>query len=67
LYMHQREVLTELADVLVSQGAASLDHAFADDFRKAPDEVARRRVIVDQVASLTDQSALAWHERLVVR
>ena len=25
----------------------------------------RKRVVVDQVASLTDQSALAWHDRLV--
>ena len=30
----------------------------------APDDDARKRVIVDQIASLTDQSALAWYERL---
>ena len=66
LYMHQREMLTELADVLASRGASALDYAFADDFRHASNDVARRRVIVDQVASLTDQSAMAWHQRLVV-
>ena len=29
------------------------------------DDDARKRVVVDQVASLTDQSALAWHQRLI--
>ena len=27
-------------------------------------DAARRRVVVDQVASLTDGSAAAWHQRL---
>jgi dGTPase len=66
MYTHQREVLTELADELVVRGADALDHAFADDFRKTSDDGEQRRVIVDQVASLTDQSALAWYQRLVV-
>jgi len=66
IYTQQREVLTELADELQRRGADALDHAFADDYRRAPNETTRMRVIVDQVASLTDQSALAWHERLVV-
>jgi dGTPase len=65
LYTQQRQVLTQLADVLAEQGAPALDHAFADDYRRAASDSSRRRVIVDQVASLTDQSALAWHERLV--
>lgn len=65
LYTRQREILTELADALARRSPDALDHAFADDFRRADDEIARRRVIVDQVASLTDQSAVAWHERLV--
>jgi dGTPase len=65
LYTQQRRVLTQLADVLAERGAPALDHAFADDYRRAASDSSRRRVIVDQVASLTDQSALAWHERLV--
>ena len=67
IYAQQREVLTDLANILAARGADALDHAFADDFRRASDETARRRVIVDQVASLTDQSAMAWHQRLVTR
>lgn len=66
IYTQQREVLTELAQELSRRGADALDHAFADDYRRASDETARLRVIVDQVASLTDQSAFAWHERYVV-
>ena len=39
--------------------------AFADDWAAAGDDAARRRVVVDQIASLTDASAVAWHARLV--
>ncbi len=35
-----------------------------EDFDAADSDAARLRVIVDQVASLTDSSALAWHARL---
>ncbi len=65
VYAHQREVLTELADKLWSMGASGLDRAFADDWNASADDAARKRVIVDQIASLTDQSAFAWHERIV--
>ena len=65
VYTHQREVLTELADKLWSMGPAGLDRAFADDWTSAADDAARKRVVVDQIASLTDQSAFAWHERIV--
>ena len=64
LYTQQREVLTELADALLAD-PSQLDPGFAGDWRDATDDAARVRVIVDQVASLTDQSANAWHSRLV--
>jgi dGTPase len=41
-----------------------MDTAFRADWHLAPDDRARKRVVVDQVASLTDQSALVWHARL---
>ncbi|QTX04850.1 deoxyguanosinetriphosphate triphosphohydrolase [Agromyces archimandritae] len=65
IYAEQRVVLAGLAEVLSETGAAHLDPGFAADWRAAADDAARTRVIVDQVASLTDQSALAWYERLV--
>ena len=36
----------------------------ADVFDAAPDDAARLRVVADQVASLTDASAVALHARL---
>ena len=65
LYVQQREMLTELADALWGTGPTSLDPGFASDWSEADSDVGRRRAVVDQVASLTDQSAGTWHERLV--
>ena len=65
IYARQRAVLVELADALWQSGPAELDRAFADDFVAAAHDAARRRVIVDQVASLTDHSAMTWHERVI--
>jgi dGTPase len=60
----QREVITELVAALRDQAPAALDPTFRADHLAAPDDAARLRVVVDQVASLTDGSALAWHSRL---
>ncbi|MFG6476621.1 deoxyguanosinetriphosphate triphosphohydrolase [Microbacterium sp. P06] len=64
LYKEQRGVLKRLATALWER-PDSLDAIHADDFAGADDDAARRRVVVDQVASLTDQIAIAWHGRLV--
>lgn len=64
IYTRQRAILTELADILESSGPEHLDYGFADDWNAATTDAQRKRAIVDQVASLTDQSAMAWHERL---
>jgi dGTPase len=64
LYARQRGVLTELADALLTD-PSRLDVGFAADWAEAGDDTARKRVVVDQVASLTDVSAIAWHERLI--
>ena len=65
LYREQRELLLRLATALWDRGPDALDQVFASDFRTAQSDDARRRVVVDQVASLTDQVALEWHRRLV--
>lgn len=64
LYREQRRVLKRLASALW-ENPESLDTLHAPDFDAATDDTARRRVVVDQVASLTDQLAIAWHGRLV--
>ncbi|MFV0320622.1 MAG: deoxyguanosinetriphosphate triphosphohydrolase [Microbacterium sp.] len=65
LYKEQRRLLKRLATALWEAGSDALDPVFAADLAMAGDDAARRRVIVDQVASLTDQYAIGWHERLV--
>jgi len=61
----QRELLAELAAVLADRGPDALERTFADDWHDAADDAGRLRVVVDQVASLTDASAILWHDRLV--
>ncbi len=65
VYAQQRETLIELASVLWDRAPEGLDAGFAADFTMAASDVQRKRAIVDQVASLTDQSAMAWHARLL--
>jgi dGTPase len=65
LYERQRTVLTELLDALWVAKGDGLDSMFASDWEAAGTAEQKRRVVVDQVASLTDQTALVWHERLV--
>lgn len=61
----QRELLAELVAALVDR-PDRLDAAFAHDHAEAPDDAARLRVVIDQVASLTDSSALTWHRRYAI-
>ena len=65
LYEQQRDLLSELADVLLWTGPRNLDSGFKADWDAAANDEQRKRAVVDQVASLTDQSAEAWHTRLV--
>ncbi|RGC66082.1 Deoxyguanosinetriphosphate triphosphohydrolase [Micromonospora sp. MW-13] len=64
-YERQRQILAELVAVLTHRAPEALDEVFAPLWRAAPDDAARLRVVIDQVASLTDPAALAWHERLL--
>lgn len=64
LQVRQRELLAELVALLAERGGDALDDTFAADWRAAADDAARLRVVIDQVASLTDASAAAWHTRL---
>ena len=60
----EREVITELA-LAVERGApATLDPVFQPAWDAAGDDEERRRVVIDQLASLTDTSALTLHARL---
>ncbi|HEV7898668.1 MAG TPA: deoxyguanosinetriphosphate triphosphohydrolase [Planosporangium sp.] len=61
----QQEILRELVAVLTLRAPDPLDAVFAPRWRTAADDSARLRVVIDQVASLTDPAAADWHRRLV--
>jgi dGTPase len=61
----QQEILRELVAVLTRRAPDVLDPVFAPLWRAAGDDAARLRVVVDQVASLTDPAAVDWHRRLL--
>ena len=60
----ERELLTELAHAIERGAPRTLDPLMRPAWDAAATDAARRRVIIDQVASLTDTSAIAWHHRL---
>ncbi|WP_153530820.1 deoxyguanosinetriphosphate triphosphohydrolase [Actinomadura macrotermitis] len=60
----QRELILELADLLLAGAPATLDPAFRQAFVEAEDDAARLRAVVDQLASLTDTSAITRHRLL---
>lgn len=67
IYDWQRELLTELADALLASNGSNLDVYCTAAWSQCQSDKERHRVIVDQVASLTDQSAITLHNRLVTR
>jgi dGTPase len=60
----EREVIAEVAEAVLAGAPVTLEMLFRHEFESAPDDQARMRVVIDQIASLTDTSALAWHHRL---
>jgi dGTPase len=64
LQARQRDVVTELVERLDDGAPRALDPAFVPAWEAAADDAARRRVVVDQVAVLTDAQAGTWCARL---
>jgi dGTPase len=65
LQEQQRELLTELVEVLALKAPEVLDPALHGAWERASDDQQRLRVVLDQVASLTDAQARSWHQRHV--
>jgi dGTPase len=64
-YDRQRQILTELVAALSERAPEHLDPMFTPIWKAAGDDAARLRVVIDQVASLTDHAAVEWHRTLV--
>jgi dGTPase len=63
----EREVIAELAMTIYEEAPVTLDPVLRPSWEAADSaglEAERRRVVIDQVASLTDKSAIVWHHRL---
>jgi dGTPase len=64
IYVGQRTILRDLFEHLLRQAPESLEGEYRYDFAEAADDAARARVVIDQVAALTDSSALLEYDRL---
>ncbi len=63
-YAKQQIVIKELVEMLHTHATAELDPIFALDWKHAQNETEKMRVVVDQIACLTDPGAYALHARL---
>lgn len=66
-YAGQQKLLTELVEAILASAPESLESFFLQDWHRAENDQQRLRVVIDQVASLTDPGALSLHERLINR
>jgi dGTPase len=64
-YAKQQLIVSELVEMLRALAPQELDSFFLKSWNEAGDEIARMRVIIDQVAALTDPGAYALHARLL--
>jgi dGTPase len=63
-YEKQQIVIQELVEMLYAAAPSELDPIFKDDWKRASNDEERLRVVVDQIASLTDPGAYALHSHL---
>ncbi|GAA4876985.1 deoxyguanosinetriphosphate triphosphohydrolase [Saccharopolyspora cebuensis] len=61
LQERQRAVLVELVEALLRRAPGCLDPVLAGAWERAADDAGKLRVVLDQVASLTDAQAWRWH------
>ena len=64
-YARQRELIAELVHGLTLDEGRSLEPWLKPTYDAASSDAQRFRVIIDQVASLTDVSVVDWHRRIV--
>ena len=63
-YLKQRVVISELVEMVLASAPTNLDSILLKDWEQAATQAQKLRVVIDQVASLTDPGAYALHARL---
>lgn len=63
-YAKQQVLIKELVEMLHKHAGTHLDSIFAKDWAIATNDTERMRIVIDQIASLTDPGAYALHARL---
>ena len=63
-YEKQQIVIRELVEMLYAKAPLELDPIFEDDWKRSTNDSERLRVVIDQIASLTDPGAYALHAHL---
>jgi dGTPase len=63
LYARQRQQIQDLVGFLNHDPEANLDRFHTDLWIEAESTEAKFRVVIDQVAALTDVSLVQWHQR----
>jgi dGTPase len=66
-YAKQQVVIHELVEMLFEAAPAELDPIFEDDWKRATNDSDKLRIVIDQIASLTDPGAYALHAHLSKR
>ena len=66
-YAKQQVVIHELVEMLFEAAPAELDPIFEDDWKRATNDSEKLRIVIDQIASLTDPGAYALHAHLSKR
>jgi dGTPase len=63
MYARQRQQIKDLVVFLNQDPKANLDRFHTDLWLEARSPEAKFRVVIDQVAALTDVSLVQWHQR----
>ncbi len=63
-YAEQQQLLSELVEAILASAPDSLESFFLQDWQSAENDQQRLRVVIDQVASLTDPGAQILHSKL---
>ena len=63
-YAKQQVVIHDLVQMLFDAAPSELDPIFEDDWKQATNDSERLRIVIDQIASLTDPGAYALHAHL---